>query len=84
MDMMQIIAQLGFPIAACCAMGWYVKYTEDKHRSERLELSAQHKLSEAELRCAVENNTEVMIRICERLEVKDDRTEGDSRSNAIG
>lgn len=77
MDMMQVIAQLGFPIAACCAMGWYVKYTEDKHRTERADINAMHRLTETELRSAVENNTEVMIKICERLVLNDDRVETD-------
>lgn len=77
MDVISVISQLGFPIACCVAMGWYVKYTEDKHREERSEIMGQHKKSEDELRNAVENNTQVMIRICERLEVKDAAEIGD-------
>lgn len=68
MDIVQVISQVGFPIACCCAMGWYVKYTEDKHTKERLEMLSQHRDAEAELRTAVENNTEVMIRLCERIQ----------------
>lgn len=71
MDVIGVISQVGFPIACCVAMAWYVKYTEDKHREERIEIMVQHKASEDDLRNAVENNTQVMIRICERLEVKD-------------
>lgn len=69
MDMVQVISQLGFPIAACVAMGWYVKYITDKHREDRKETESLHRDAEMAIKEAVVNNTIVMTKICERLDV---------------
>ena len=53
----QLIGSLGFPIAACIYMAYINKESDHQHREEVKELSK-----------AIENNTQVMIRIEERLE----------------
>lgn len=35
----QLISGVGFPIAMCVAMAWYVKYQADNHKSELNALS---------------------------------------------
>lgn len=67
MDYIQIISQLGFPIAACSAMAWYVKYITDKHREDTQELQRSHHDAENAIKEAITNNTIVMTRLCERL-----------------
>ena len=54
---MQAISTVGFPIACCLGMAWYVKYTTDKHREELERLNDQHK----------EEMSDV-TKLCERLE----------------
>lgn len=67
MDAMQIISQLGFPIAACAAMAWYVKYITDVHRKDMEELRKSHQDAENSIKEAIVNNTIVMTRLCERM-----------------
>lgn len=67
MDMVQVISQLGFPIAACCAMGWYVKYITDKNAKQLDEIRKSHEAAENTIKEAIINNTIVMTKLCERL-----------------
>lgn len=69
MDIVQVISQLGFPIAACVAMGWYVKYISDKHREDRKETESLHREAEMSIKEAIVNNTIVMTKICERMDM---------------
>ena len=45
----QLITSVGFPIACCIALAWYVKYITDKHEREI-----------KELKHSIDNNTTVM------------------------
>lgn len=67
MDMLQIITQVGFPIAACVAMGYYVKYTNDQHTKETSELNAQHKEEITKITEALNNNTIALTRLCDKI-----------------
>lgn len=71
MDFATIFNQMAFPVAACVAMGWYVKYTTDNHRQDVNQLNENHKKAEDNIVEAIHNNTLVMTRICERLEMED-------------
>ena len=55
-NIVQIIAQLGFPIAMCLLMFWYVTKKDETHRDE------MNKMAEA-----VNNNTIVMQRLLDKL-----------------
>ena len=74
MDILQLLGSYCFPIVACLGMGWYVKYITDKNMEETSELNAQHtKVMLAykdELKNAINNNTLVMQRLCDTMEVK--------------
>ena len=52
----QVVSTVGFPIAMCCLMGYYIKYTEDRHREEVSELTK-----------AVNNNTIVLQKLTDKL-----------------
>lgn len=68
----ELFSTMAFPTAACIAMGWYVKYTTDKHSEERSQLMESHKETENSIKEAIINNTIVMTKICERMDVKND------------
>lgn len=68
----QIIGSYGFPIVACCAMAWYVKYTTDKNREEIRIISEQHKTEMAEVTTALNNNTLAIQKLCDKLELNAD------------
>lgn len=73
MSPIDIFNQLAFPLAMCVLMAWYVKYMSDNHRADMNALHAQHKDAENKITEAINNNTLIMTRICERLgEIKDD------------
>ena len=65
---MQAISTVGFPIACCLGMGWYVKYITDKNREEVDRLNEQHRTEIAEVTTAINNNTIALTKLCERLE----------------
>lgn len=67
-SVMQAISTVGFPIACCLGMGWYVKYITDKNREEVDQLNAQHRTEIAEVTTAINNNTIALTKLCERLE----------------
>ena len=56
MDWISIIQSLGFPIACVCALGWYV-----------VTLTKQHKAEMDAVTEALNNNTQVLVAITERL-----------------
>ena len=51
-----VVSQVGFPIAMCLAMAWYIKYTNDQHKEEI------DKITEA-----LNNNTLAVQKWCERM-----------------
>ena len=60
----QIVGSLGFPIAACIAVFWYLMKESENHKEE------VNKLSEA-----LQNNTIALTKLCDELE-KGDRNKG--------
>ena len=58
---LQAISTVGFPIAMCVLLLWYVKEQGDSHKEE------SQKFTEA-----LNKNTLVLQKICDRLEVKAD------------
>lgn len=42
MDWMQLIGSYAFPIVACAAIGWFVKYLIDRNREDLKEMQKQH------------------------------------------
>lgn len=63
----QLISSLGFPIAACIAMAWYVKYKEDNTRETLNTMNKQHTEEmlayKTEMTEAINNNTMVMNKL---------------------
>ena len=53
----QLVSQVGFPIAMCGIMAYYIKYTEDRHREEV-----------GSLREALNNNTTVLQKLVDSLD----------------
>lgn len=62
-----IISSLGFPIVCCIFMGYFLKDLINKQREETKELNAQHKEEMLSFRTAIDNNTEALNRIIDKL-----------------
>ena len=67
MNITQIIMNVGFPIAMCCAMAWYVKDTSEKHREEVRHLNEEHNDEMQQVTAALNNNTLALQRLCDKL-----------------
>lgn len=82
MDIIQIISTLGFPIACCLALGWYVKtqtanYREDvktmksEYADELRTIRQEHKEETKQMTDALNNNTLVMQQLVDRIDRKE-------------
>jgi len=68
MDWMGLISSLGFPVVACIAMGWYVKLQTTNYREDVKQLQIQHKEEIASVTEALNNNTLVLQKLCDKLD----------------
>lgn len=67
-DIVGIVASVGFPILACGAMAWYVKYANDQHSKQLDEIMTQHKDEIAKVTEALNNNTLAITQLCDKME----------------
>ena len=72
MDTLNIITQIGFPIAAACGVAAYVVKMNKEHREDVKEITKENNEKIDKLTEVVNNNTLVMTRICERLGMHDE------------
>ena len=54
----QLIASLGFPIVACCALFWLVNKQDERHKTEM-----------DSLRKTIEDNTNVLLSLKELIQI---------------
>lgn len=67
-DIVSVVSTVGFPILACGAMAWYVKYTNDQHSKQLDEIMTQHKDEIAKVTEALNNNTLAITKLCDKME----------------
>lgn len=56
-NVISVVSQVGFPIAMCLVMAWYIKYTNDQHKDEISKITE-----------ALNNNTLAVQKLCERMD----------------
>ena len=66
-DVLNVISTVGFPIAMCIFLCWYVKDSTEKNREELNKINAGHKEEVANITTALENNTIALTKLCERI-----------------
>ena len=66
-DVLNVISTVGFPIAMCVFLCWYVKDSTEKNREEVNKINADHKEEVANITTALENNTIALTKLCERI-----------------
>ena len=71
-QILALIGQYAFPIVACIAMGWYVKYIQDHYRKDIAEISTRHKDEMDKVTTALNNNTIAIQKLTDYIESKDD------------
>lgn len=63
----QVITSVGFPIAACIALWYYMLQLLNEHKTELAEQRAEHKEEVQALRQSLEANTEALIELKELI-----------------
>ena len=76
-ELSQLISSIGFPIAMCVLMCYYIKYTQDNYRSDVNDLNEKHKEESTKLVQAINNNTIVIKELSERLLNKSEEVTND-------
>lgn len=71
MDIITLIQSFGFPVAACAAMAWYVKYITDENNKRLDELNHEHKEEVSSLSTALSNNTLALQKLTDYLTRQD-------------
>ena len=66
-DIVTIVTTVGFPIVACGAMAWYVKYISDRHSKEVQQLNEQHQEEMKQVTTALNNNTLARQKLCDKI-----------------
>ena len=68
-DIVQIISTLGFPIAACIAMGWFVKYQTDNNNKTMSDLRNEQAEQNNTMLKAINNNTKALQELIDKLDL---------------
>ena len=63
------IGTVGFPIVACCAMAYFFAKVNDNYRNDIKELNANHKEEVKAMTDAIANNTLVIQKLVDSLDV---------------
>ena len=74
-EISQLISSIGFPIAICVLMCYYIKCTQDNYRTDINNLNEKHKEETTNLVQAINNNTLVIKELSERLNSEGDTNE---------
>ena len=74
-DIVQIISTLGFPIVACLLLGYFVKTQTENYREDIKELQREHKEEAQRMTEAINNNTLVIQKLCDKMEVDNEKND---------
>lgn len=75
----QIVATVGFPIAACIAMGLFIKYVTDKFLSAVADMNAKHDSEIATMKDVLAANTTAIEKMNVTLNALQQRSMDDGR-----
>ena len=68
MDIIQLISSLGFPIVACIFIAIWTAKQNDNYRTDIKELQREHKEEINQVTEALNNNTLVLQKLCDKLD----------------
>lgn len=67
-EWVQLISSMGFPIACCIAMGFYLKYVQDKNSEQIKEMTKSHKEEIDSMKDALHNNTLAITKLTDLID----------------
>lgn len=82
MDILNIIQNVGFPIACVLGMGYYIMKMNQHYREDIKGLTDKQDEQIEKLRSALENNTLAILHLSDVLDHENKRTEKDGEDNA--
>lgn len=62
-----IVGSLGFPIAACIAMGFFFSKTNENYRLDIKEMQSNHKTEMESVKEALNNNTIALQKLIDKI-----------------
>lgn len=71
MEIIELIPSLGFPIVACCAIAWYCKEMIKTFMEREEREGERHKEESEHFTDALNANTIVLQKLCDRLNEKE-------------
>lgn len=63
----QLINGVGFPIAACIALGWFIVWDRKNREKERVEMQQNQENILAQIKESVDNNTKLIQKLLKRM-----------------
>lgn len=66
-DIISIVSNLGFPIAACIGLGWFCKYMIDQSNRHIERMFEMYDKANNDNRQAIEACTKAIDRLCDKL-----------------
>jgi len=66
-DVVQLVTTVGFPIAMCLILAWYVKTRDDAHLEQINLINEQHKEESKAMTEALQNNTLTVQKLVDLL-----------------
>lgn len=67
MDILDLISNVGFPIAVCLCSFYYINKTGEQYRNDVKEISDKHTAESKEFAEALNRNTAAIDRLAEKL-----------------
>lgn len=68
-EIMTLISTVGFPIAACIGMGWFVKYQTDNNNKTMADLRQEQAEQNNTMLKAINNNTKALQELIDKLDL---------------
>ena len=62
-----LVGSLGFPIAACIAMGFFFSKTNENYRNDIKEMQINHKVEMDAVKDALNNNTMALQKLIDKI-----------------
>lgn len=72
MDVLNVIQSVGFPIACCVFLGYFIKTQNAQYREDVKEITEKYEKAVKEFSKSLDNNTQVLTRIEAKLGPEND------------
>lgn len=68
-DIATLISTVGFPIAACCGCGFFIKYIIDQYNKTMADMRTEQININRTMQTAINNNTKALQELIDKLDL---------------